>query len=56
MLTLFHLTSLGCHSVLIEDMSRSTALDAHEGQGGDGLSDVVRYSSKRALQAVQRYS
>ena len=48
--------SLGSHSVLIEDISFVTFFDAHSGQGGAGLSEVERYSSKRASHASQRYS
>ena len=50
------LTSLGSHSVLIEDMSLRTSLEPHRGHGGAGLADVERYSSKRVSQAAQRYS
>lgn len=49
-------TSLGSHSVLIEDISFVTFFDAHSGQGGEGLSEVERYSSKHALHSSQRYS
>lgn len=48
--------SLGSHSVLIEDISFVTFFDAHSGQGGEGLSEVERYSSKRASHVSQRYS
>lgn len=50
------LTSLGSHSVLIEDMSLSTSGDPHRGHGGAGFTDVERYSSKRVSHAAQRYS
>jgi hypothetical protein len=53
---LCQLTSLGSHSVLMEDMSLRTSFEAHRGQGGAGLADVERYSSKRVSQAAQRYS
>ncbi len=50
------LTSLGSHSVLIDDISRVTSADPHFGHGGDGFSDVERYSSKRSVQEAHRYS
>ncbi len=50
------LTSLGSHSVLIEDMSLSTSGDPHWGHDGAGVTDVERYSSKRLSHAAQRYS
>lgn len=49
-------TSLGSHSVKIGDQSRSTSFEPHFGQGGVGLSDVERYSSKRSSHCSQRYS
>jgi hypothetical protein len=50
------LTSLGIHSVLICDIRRSTFSAPHAGHGGLGFSGVERSSSKRVLQASQRYS
>ena len=50
------LTSLGSHSVLIDDISRVTSADLHFGHGGGGLSDVARYSSKRSSHESHRYS
>jgi hypothetical protein len=50
------LTSLGSHSVLIDDISRVTLPDLHFGHGGDGFSDVARYSSKRSSHESHRYS
>ena len=51
-----HATSLGIHSVLIVDQSRSTFLPPHFGQGGAGFVEVERYSSKRSSHFVHRYS
>ena len=42
--------------VLMEDMSLRTSFEPHRGQGGAGLAEVERYSSKRVSQAPQRYS
>ena len=42
--------------MLMEDMSLRTSFEPHWGQGGAGLADVERYSSKRVSQAPQRYS
>jgi hypothetical protein len=50
------LTSLGSHSVLIEDISRSISAEPHRGHGGAGSTEVERYSSKRVSHAAQRYS
>ena len=50
------LASLGIHSVLTFDISRSTLADPQAGHGGLGFSDIERYSSKRSLQESHRYS
>ena len=50
------LTSLGSHSVLILEKSRAASADPHFGQGGDGLSEVERYSSNRSSHFSHRYS
>jgi len=50
------LTSLGSHSVLIRDISRSTFSDPQAGHGGLGFSEDERYSSKRSSQDSHRYS
>ena len=45
--TLPQSTSLGCHSVLIRDMSRSSFFEPQLGHGGAGLSeDVERLLSR----------
>ena len=49
-------TSLGSHSVLIPDHSLVTSSEPHFGHGGDGLSEVERYSSKRSSHPPHRYS
>ena len=49
-------TSLGSHSVLIVDQRRSTSALPHFGHGGFGFVEVDKYSSKRASQALHRYS
>lgn len=49
-------TSLGSHSVLIEDMSRVTFSAPQAGHGGAGFSEVERYSSNRFSHVSQRYS
>ena len=49
-------TSLGIHSVLIVDHSRSIFLPLHLGQGGAGLSEVERYSSNFVSHFEHRYS
>ena len=49
-------TSLGSHSVLIDDHRRSTFACPHLGHGGAGFVDVERYSSKRSSHDGQRYS
>ncbi len=40
----------------IVDSSLFTSVDPHFGQGGAGLSDVERYSSKRSSHSSHRYS
>ena len=40
----------------IGDQARATSLEPHFGQGGAGLSEVERYSSKRSSHASHRYS
>ncbi len=50
------LTSLGSHSVLIDDIILVTLADPHFGHGGDGFSEVERYSSKRSSHESHRYS
>ena len=49
-------TSLGSHSVKIGDQSLSAFFEPHAGQGGAGLSEVERYSSKRFSHFLHRYS
>lgn len=49
-------TSLGSHSVLMRESFRCTFVTPHFGQGGTGLSDVERYSSKTSSHCSQRYS
>ena len=49
-------TSLGSHSVLTFDISRSTFCAPHAGHGGAGLVELDRYSSKRVSHDSQRYS
>lgn len=56
LLTRCQLTSLGIHSVLMRDMSRSILSDAHFGQGGAGFVEADWYSSNRVSQDSQRYS
>ncbi len=48
--------SLGSHSVLICDQSRSTFAEPHFGHGGTGFVEDERYSSKRSWHSSQRYS
>jgi hypothetical protein len=50
------LTSLGAHSVLMEDISLSTSAEPQRGHCGAGFMEVERYSSKRVSHAAQRYS
>ena len=50
------LTSLGIHSVEIRDISRSILSDAHLGQGGVGLVEAAKNSSKRFSHDSHRYS
>lgn len=42
--------------MLIDEMSLVTFFAPHLGQGGDGLSEVERYSSKRSSHFSHRYS
>ena len=49
-------TSLGSHSVLMRDINRSTAFAPHLGQGGAGVVELMRSSSKRSSHFLHRYS
>jgi len=49
-------TSLGSHSVLIRDISFSTTVAPHLGQGGAGFVELMRNSSKRSSHFLHRYS
>ena len=48
--------SLGSHSVLIRESSRSTFFAPHLGQGGAGFVEIDRNSSNRSSHFVHRYS
>ncbi len=51
-----HATSLGSHSVLIRESSRSTFASPHFGQGGAGFVEVERSSSNFSPHPSHRYS
>jgi len=48
--------SLGSHSVLILDQTRSGETAPHFGHGGAGFVELERYSSNRSSHFLHRYS